>query len=93
MKIEERLERIERLLVITAKSVWSVKDLALVLDRSESHIYTLCSQKKIPHYKQGGTTWFRRGEIEAWQCQTRIATDEELRREAVNHVTINRIAN
>lgn len=91
MGIEERLERIERLMVINTKSVWSVKDLALVLDRSESHIYTLCSQKKIPHYKQGSSTWFKREEIEAWQCQTRIPTDEELRYEAVNHVAINRI--
>lgn len=91
MGIEERLQRIERLLVISTKNVWSVKELALVIDRSESHIYTLCSLKKIPHYKQGTNTWFKKSEIEAWQCETRIPTEAEIESMAITHTATHRL--
>lgn len=64
---EMRLNRIERLVLLAAKNVFSVSDLALYLGKSEKTIYNTLND--IPHYTNGNKVWFRRSEIEDWQCQ------------------------
>lgn len=90
LTLEQRLDRIERLLTISAKNIWSVKDLALILDVKEDYIYQLCSKKQIPYYKQGASTWFNRNEIEQWQMQTRIHTEEEIQSAASTYCALNK---
>lgn len=53
MGVEERLERIERLLLLGSKEVLNTSEIALLLGISESRVRHLTSAKKIPHYKQG----------------------------------------
>ncbi len=52
MGVEERLERIERLLLLGSKEVLNTSEIALLLGISESRVRHLTSAKKIPHYKQ-----------------------------------------
>ena len=85
MKVEERLERIERLMVISAKAVLDTREVAIMLNISESRIRHLVSERNIPHYKQGRTTYFKKSEIEEWQLRNRIPTNDEIRRKAVNY--------
>ena len=79
MGVEERLERIERLLLLGSKEVLNTSEIALLLGISESRVRHLTSSKKIPHYKQGNKIYFRKKEIEAWQLQSRVPTDDEIR--------------
>ena len=90
MNIDERLERIERLMVIGSKAVLDTKEAALLLNLSESRIRHLVSERNIPHYKQGRTTYFKKSEIEQWQLQHRIPTNDEIRKQAVNYTALNR---
>ena len=79
MGVEERLERIERLLLLGSKEVLNSSEIALLLGITESRVRQLASAKKIPHYKQGNKIYFRKKEIEAWQLQSRVPTDDEIR--------------
>lgn len=88
MGVEERLERIERLMVIGSKAVLDTKEVALMLNISESRVRHLVSERNIPHYKQGRITYFKKSEIEEWQLQNRIPTNDEIRKKAVNYTTL-----
>ncbi|WP_418176970.1 helix-turn-helix domain-containing protein [Alistipes putredinis] len=79
MGVEERLERIERLLLISSKEALNTSEVALLLDISESRVRHLTCAKKIPHYKQGNKIYFKKKEIEAWQLQSRIQTNDEIK--------------
>ena len=79
MGVEERLERIERLLLLGSKEVLNTSEIALLLGISESRVRHLTNAKKIPHYKQGNKVYFRKKEIEAWQLQSRVPTYDEIR--------------
>ena len=68
-ELKERLDRIEQLTLLGAKSVLSVKDLAFLLGKSEKTVRNTISE--IPHYRNGHGIWFKREEIEAWQCQVK----------------------
>lgn len=91
MDIEQRLERIERLLVIGTKEVLNTGEVALMLNVTPSRIRHLASDREIPHYKQGNKTYFKKSEIEAWQLSHRIATNQEIMSEASTLLTNRRI--
>ena len=88
MGVEERLERIERLMVISSKAVLDTKEVALMLNISESRVRHLVSERNIPHYKQGRITYFKKSEIEEWQLQNRIPTNDGIRKKAVNYTAL-----
>ena len=79
MGVEERLERIERLLLISSKEALNTSEVALLLDISESRVRHLTCAKKSPHYQQGNNIYFKKKEIEAWQLQSRIQTNDEIK--------------
>lgn len=85
MGVEERLERIERLMLLNTKSVLDTREAALMLNISESRVRHLVSERNIPHYKQGRTTYFKKSEIEEWQLRQRIPTNDEMRKKAVTY--------
>lgn len=85
MGVEERLERIERLMLISTKSVLDTSEVALMLNISESRVRHLVSERNIPHYKQGRITYFKKSEIEEWQLRYRIPTNDEVRKQAVTY--------
>lgn len=86
MEVNERLERIERLLIVNAKTALTVSDVALLLGVSESRIRHLVSEREIPHYKQGYKTFFKKSEIEEWQLMRRIPTNAEISSKATTHI-------
>lgn len=87
MSVEERLERIERLLVLSCKEVFDTKEAAMFLGISETRLYHLVSDKQIPHYKRGASNYFRKSELEGWMTAQRVKTESELRSEATTRVT------
>lgn len=88
--IEKRLERIERLLILGTKDVFNMHELALFLDISEDRIRHLVCERKIPHYKQGSRTFFKKKDIENWQTAVRIPTNEEIENKATTYAALHR---
>lgn len=92
MSIEERLERIERLLVIGNKEALNTSEVALMLDMAVQTVRNLMHDKAIPYYKRGGKAYFRKSEIEAWMLKgQRIVSNEEIAAEASTYIAIKRM--
>lgn len=72
-----KLERIEQTSALAAKNILTIEDVCFLLGLSKARIYTLCSERRIPHFKQG-RLFFKRSEIEAWQTANRMATQAEI---------------
>ena len=89
MSIEERLIRIERMVLIGSKNVLDASEVAMMLNISESRVRHLVSERSIPHYKQGVKTFFRKSEIEEWQCSQRIPTNKEISAKATTYTVLN----
>lgn len=85
MGLAERLDRIERAIILGTKNVLTTKDLALMLNKSESRIRCLTCEGKIPHYKQGSSVFFKKDEIESWMTEHRVPTNDELASKAALH--------
>lgn len=82
--IFERLERIEKYTMLSAKSVMTIDDTSLFTGLSKARLYTLVSKREIPHYKNG-KLYFVRSEIEKWMTRYKVATNEEVQSNAVSH--------
>ena len=81
--IDERLARIESLVLMGAKEVLTLDECAMYTGYSRNYIYRLTSQRAIPCYKPGGgKICFRKSEIERWMLSNRQATATELNRTA-----------
>lgn len=86
MSTEERLERIERLLLISAKEALTVPEAALMIGVGESRIRHLASERNIPYYKRGKNLFFSKSELVNWMLQDRIPTNAEIDSKASTHV-------
>ena len=91
MSIEDRLERIERMVTLGFKKALNVGDVALLLGVSESRVRHLVAAKEIPHYKPNGKIYFDKEEIEKYLLRNRRATKAEIDSEAATRLAINRI--
>ena len=90
-EIKHALGEIKRTVIVMMKNVWSVADLALVLDVSESRIRHMASDRVIPSYKQNGSLYFKRNEIEEWQTRNRTASTDEINQQAATYLAARRI--
>lgn len=91
MSIEERLERLERLMVVGFKKVLSVADLALYLGLSESRVRHMATDQEIPSYKQNGKLYFDKDEIESHLLSNRRPSLAEINSKAVTTLAVKRI--
>ena len=72
--ILSKLERLERIALLSAKKVLTIEDASDLTGLSKARLYVLCSQNKIPHYKQG-KIYFKREELEKWQTAHYMPTE------------------
>lgn len=79
--IKAQLDRIERMTLLSAKTILTVEDVSALIGLSKERIYTLCSERKIPHYKQG-KLYFKRSEVEGWLTAHRVPTNAEIESKA-----------
>lgn len=71
---------------INKKAVLTARETAQYMGVSMSYLYKLTCNKEIPHYKpKGKMVYFDRLELEAWLHGNRIATNAELKQEAINY--------
>lgn len=70
--------------IFCTKEVLTSEECAKYLGVSKSCLYKWTMTRQIPHYKSptGKMCFFNRQEVEAWMQTNRVATDEELERQA-----------
>lgn len=86
-EIKDQLNRIENLSLLAAKQVLTLGDVALLTGLSRSSIYKFTCSHTIPYYKPNGKlVYFDRKEIESWMRQNRIATTDEIAKQADNYL-------
>lgn len=88
MSTEERLARIEQLILMSSKNVLSVKEAALMLDVSESRVRHLVCDSTLPYYRQGKKIYFKKTEIESWMLHTRFPCKAEIERQATTYTAL-----
>ena len=77
LKIEERLDRIERLLT-NSKDVLTFEEACEYMGVSRSFLYKLTSRRQIPHSKPNGKMiFFEKKKINAWLLQNRRKLNTE----------------
>ena len=86
MNIDERFERIERLLLHQSKEVFNTKEAASFLGISETRLYHLMCEKQIPHYKRSSNNFFKKAELESWMTTRRVPTDDEIKGMTATHI-------
>ena len=92
MSIEQRLERIEALISMSITEVLNVKEVAILIKKSESRVRHMVADRDIPHYKNDkGQISFRKSEIEAWRLGQRVPTNAEVNSQAATRIAISRI--
>lgn len=73
--IADRLERIEKILTILSKPVFTTEEAALYLGKAEQTVRNNLSD--IPHFRKGGKLYFRREELDVWMRTADISREEE----------------
>lgn len=91
-KILERLEKIEKYSLLSAKNVLNLEDVAIITGLSKSWIYKATASHTIPFYRPNGKQiYFDRVEIENWMKQNRNATTQEIDQQATSYVVTGRM--
>lgn len=76
--MDARFDRIEIATRLGAKDVLDIEEAALLTGYKVKGLYTLTSEKRIPHYKKNGKLYFKKSELEAWMTENKVLTDEEI---------------
>lgn len=90
--LNDRLDRMERLILGGNKEVFTLDECAAYTGYAKNHLYRLTSQRLIPFYKpMGGKIVFRKSEIDDWLLRNRQATAAEIESRATTAVTTRRM--
>jgi excisionase family DNA binding protein len=78
-KIIKQLDEIKALILLSAKNVLTIDEVALLTDLSVSCLYKKTCSRQIPFYRSGKRIYFNRKEIEDWmmKCHTVANSDTE----------------
>lgn len=90
VRIERRLEAIERNLSDRPDDVIEIDGAAAMTGLSKSAIYQkTCSRNgqapELPHYKAGKRLYFRRSELVRWMTRRAVKDREAIAKEAAHH--------
>lgn len=85
-ELRQLAEQVTANTIFTTKEILTAEEAAKYLGVSRSYLYKLTMKKLIPHFKpMGKMCYFNRRELEAWLQTNRIATNEEIERQAQNY--------
>ncbi|MYM12423.1 helix-turn-helix domain-containing protein [Muribaculum intestinale] len=91
MSIEERLTRMERMMILAFKKALNVADVAILLGISESRVRHMATAQEIPSYKQNGKLYFDKDEIENHLLSNRRPSLAEINSTATTRLAIQRL--
>ena len=84
--ILEKLNRLERLIVDSAKEILNVEDLINYTGYKRSYIYKLVHNNIIPYSKPNGKTlFFEKSEIDTWLLQNKSQSISQIEDKANNY--------
>lgn len=87
IKLEERLDRIERLLV-SNKTVLTFEEACDYTGISRSYLYKLTSSGDIPFSKPNGKIiFFSKKKLDTWLLQNSKKSNRELQNEALSYIS------
>lgn len=90
-EINERLSKIERLVLLGSKEVLTIEDVSLMTGFSVGNLYRMTSNKTIPFYKPlGGKIFFDKTEIENWLRTNKVETDAVTKAKANTYCFFNK---
>jgi excisionase family DNA binding protein len=90
LELEERLDRIERLLV-AHKEVLTFEETCEYTGISRSYLYKLTAAREIPHSKPNGKIiFFEKAKLNLWLLQNGRKSKSEIETEALNYTFKNR---
>ena len=84
--LNARLDRIEALTLLSAKSVLSLDEAVLYTGLSKGHLYRLTSERSIPHFKQSRKLYFSKSALDEWMQSHPVPTREEIESRAATWV-------
>lgn len=84
-QIGQRLERLEALVTLSAKTVLDIKDVAELTGYKVKYLRTLVARREIPHYRRGNRLYFNRDEVEDWMMGQRVPTIDEMKSKAIGY--------
>ncbi len=88
--LNARLDRLESLALLGAKSVLSLDEAVLLTGLSKGHIYRLTSERRIPHFKKCRHLYFLKSDLEAWLLESKVCSDREIESRAATYVATHR---
>ena len=90
MELEERLDRIERLLTAN-KEVLTFEETSEYTGISRSYLYKLTAAREIPHSKPNGKMlFFEKAKLNTWLLQNGRKSRSEIETEALNYTFKNK---
>ena len=85
LKIEEKLDRIERLITAN-KKVLSFDEACEYTGISRSYMYKLTASRNVPHSKPSGKViFFNKEKLDEWLLNNAIKTQEEIDEETARY--------
>lgn len=85
-EIMKRLDRLEVLTLLAAKSVLTLEEVCLLTGLAKSTVYKMTANRVIPHYHaEGGKhLYFKKDEVEEWLTRNRVSSQTEDEQKAIN---------
>lgn len=82
----KRLDRLEVLTLLAAKSVLTLEEVCLLTGLAKSTVYKMTANRAIPHYHADGGKhlYFKKDEVEDWLTRNRVSSHNEDEQRAVN---------
>lgn len=82
----KRLDRLEVLTLLAAKSVLTLEEVCLLTGLAKSTVYKMTAYRVIPHYHADGGKhlYFKKDEVEDWLTRNRVSSHNEDEQRAVN---------
>lgn len=74
----DKLNRIEQLSLIGAKSILTLDEAVLYTGLSKAYLYRMTSNREIPHFKKSRKLYFKKSELEEWMLERKIPTKLEI---------------
>ena len=84
--MERRFDQLQTATLLAAKNVIDVEEAAMLTGYTVKGIYTLTSEKRIPHSKKNGKLYFKKDELEAWMTENKVLTQREINSKAQTYV-------
>lgn len=91
MRLDKRLERIERACTLACKQVLNVADAALLLGVSESRVRHMAREGILAYSKPNGKLYFNKKDIESYLLSNRSASKAEIDSLAATKIAASRI--